>query len=171
MLPALLSLLGSVIPSVLDRVLPGESPEVKAKKMELEGELMKAVQAINLKQLEINEAEAANPNRQWPTWREALGYICVFAVGYHFILQPFLVFALRAAQVDIVPPTLELGNLMTILTGMLGIHFVDSRYNSAPGEMYIDKPAKQVGGSGLTAPRPELEGKGFYNKEGIWVDR
>ena len=168
MLPALLSLLGSVIPSVLDRVLPGESPEVKAKKMELEGELMKAVQAINLKQLEINEAEAANPNRQWPTWREALGYICVFAVGYHFILQPFLVFALRAAQVDIVPPTLELGNLMTILTGMLGIHFVDSRYNSAPGEMPV---LRKNGGSGAIAPRPDLEGKGFYNKEGIWVDR
>lgn len=136
MLPAILGLLGSIIPGVLDRVLPGESQDIKLKRVEIEAELLKAAQALDLKQLEINAAEAANPNRTWPTWREALGYICVFAVAYHFILQPFLVFTLRAFQVDIMPPNLELGNLMTILTGMLGIHFVDSKYNSAPGSMY-----------------------------------
>lgn len=143
MLQMLIPILGNIIGNVVDRVLPGDNPDIAKIKLEMQQELNKALIDLNIEQLKINSAEASNPNRTWPTWRESLGYICVIAVAYHFILQPFFVFLAELAHWELTPPTLELGNLMSILTGMLGIHFVDSKYNSPVGHAPVAQPLQR----------------------------
>lgn len=144
MLATIIPILGSIIGNVVDRVLPGDNPEIAKIKLQMEQEFQTALVNMNLEQLRVNTAEATNPNRTWPTWREALGYICVLAVAYHFILQPFMVFLAGLAHWPVTFPDLELGNLMTILTGMLGIHFVDSKYNSPMGLAPVASPLQRA---------------------------
>ncbi|MCA6484082.1 MAG: hypothetical protein IM547_01615 [Chitinophagaceae bacterium] len=164
MLQMLLPILGNLLGSVVDRVLPGDNPEISKIKLEMQKELNTALLQLNVEQLKINTAEAANPNRTWPTWRESLGYICVLAVAYHFIIQPFFVFIAGLAHWSVTPPDLELGNLMTILTGMLGIHFVDSKYNSQMGVAPIPQVMQRANSANVAID---------YSKgqvvDGVWV--
>lgn len=153
MLPILLGVLGPLLGKVIDTVgsklgVDMDSDQLKTKKVELELELQKLLQESAVGQLKVNEAEAANPNRTWLTWREALGYVCVLAVSYHFVLQPLMIFLLASAGHPIEAlPDIEISGLMTILSAMIGVHFVDSRYNSEPGKMPVvpNKP-KSAGG-------------------------
>jgi len=163
MLPILLSILGPLLGKVVDTVgsklgVNMDSDEVKGKKLELELELQKMIQETDLEQLKINEAEASNPNRRWPTWRECLGYVCVIAVGYHFVIQQVLAFILSSAGVAVSLPELEMSGLMTILSAMLGVHFVDSRYNSPIGTPPSDQPK----------PKGYVPDKGKV-VDGVWI--
>ena len=80
-----------------------------------------AQQAL-LSQLEINKAEAASGSLFKGGWRPAVGWICAIAFGYHFVLQPLLVFVLTASGVDLPDlPEFDMSTLLTVLGGMLGI--------------------------------------------------
>lgn len=163
MFPALLSLLGPLLGKVVDTVgsklgVDMDSDAIKTKKLEIELELQKMIHDVDLGQLEINKAEAANPNRRWPTWRESLGYICAAAVGYHFVIQQLLSFLLSACGIHVVLPELEMSGLMTILSAMLGVHFVDSKFNSPHGSFPVE------------AVKTQAEIKGYIKDKGKIVD-
>lgn len=120
-------ILGSVAPRLVDGILSlfgVESESDKATKLEAQKLvntiMLEEIQARNL-QLKVNEAEAGNPNRAWPSWRESVGYICALAFGWAFVLQPVLVFLLTAAGKPIDLPNLNLGEIMPVLLGMLGL--------------------------------------------------
>ncbi len=82
----------------------------------------KYAQQTLLAQLEINKAEAASGSLFKGGWRPAVGWICAIAFGYHFVLQPLLVFVLTASGVDLPDlPEFDMGTLLTVLGGMLGI--------------------------------------------------
>ena len=71
--------------------------------------------------MEINKEEAKSRHWWIAGWRPACGWICTLAMGYHFIIQPFLIFflALFGLKMDI--PTFDMDTLMTVLLGMLGL--------------------------------------------------
>lgn len=145
MLPILLSVLGPLFGKVIDTVgsklgVDMSTDEIKSKRLDIELEVSKIIAQADLKQLEINLEEAKAPGRTWPTWRESLGYICAAAVAYHFVIQQLLAFLLAAAGVVVVLPVLDMTGIMTILSAMLGVHFVDSRYNSPIGLPPVEKP-------------------------------
>lgn len=73
------------------------------------------------KQIEVNKIEAQHGSKWVAGWRPFVGWCCGSALAYNFILQPFLLVLLGAFNVDIVPPTLDIGQLITILLGMLGL--------------------------------------------------
>lgn len=108
--------------SIFNRVVPDKSKEqeqqfvLELQKAIIESQLLKT-------QTDINQAEAANPNRKWITWRELTGYFCAFAVGYTYIAQPFLIFTFAAVGHPITYPLpdLDMGQLMFLLIGMLGL--------------------------------------------------
>ena len=82
----------------------------------------KYAQQALLAQLEINKAEAASGSLFKGGWRPAGGWTCAIAFGYHFVLQPLLVFVLTASGVDLPDlPEFDMGTLLTVLGGMLGI--------------------------------------------------
>jgi hypothetical protein len=73
-------------------------------------------------QLEINKAEAASGSVFKGGWRPFIGWVCGVAFAYHFVLQPLIVFGVTAAGVDIPAlPEFDMGSLMTVMMGMLGL--------------------------------------------------
>jgi hypothetical protein len=73
-------------------------------------------------QLEINKAEAASGSVFKGGWRPFIGWVCGIAFAYHFVLQPFIVFGVTTAGVEIPElPSFDMGSLMTVMMGMLGL--------------------------------------------------
>ena len=80
-----------------------------------------AQQAL-LAQLEINKAEAASGSLFKGGWRPAVGWVCAIAFAYHFILKDLIIFGATFAGVDLPEmPVFDMGTLLTVLGGMLGI--------------------------------------------------
>lgn len=76
-------------------------------------------------QMEINKQEAAHGSVFVAGWRPAIGWICGLALAWNFVLQPLLLWIvwLIPAYADKVAmaPRLDMGELMWLLTGMLGL--------------------------------------------------
>ena len=114
------SLIGPVS-GILDKVIPDSDMKAKLAHEIATMSDTHAQQAL-LSQLEINKAEAASGSLFKGGWRPAVGWICAIAFGYHFVLQPLLVFVLTASGVDLPDlPEFDMGTLLTVLGGMLGI--------------------------------------------------
>jgi len=114
------SLIGPVT-GILDRVI-----QDKDQKAQLAHEIATmsdthAQQAL-LAQLEINKAEAASGSLFKGGWRPAVGWICAIAFGYHFVLQPLIIFVVTIIGIDIPElPNFDMSTLLTTLGGLLGI--------------------------------------------------
>ena len=114
------SLIGPVS-GILDKVIPDSDMKAKLAHEIATMSDTHAQQAL-LAQLEINKAEAASGSLFKGGWRPAVGWICAIAFGYHFVLQPLLVFVLTASGVDLPDlPEFDMSTLLTVLGGMLGI--------------------------------------------------
>tara|TARA_B110000908_G_scaffold170201_1_gene229070 strand:- start:65 stop:460 length:396 start_codon:yes stop_codon:yes gene_type:complete len=73
-------------------------------------------------QLEINKAEAASGSLFKGGWRPFIGWVCGVAFAYHFVIQPFIIFGVSAAGVEIPElPEFDMSSLMTVMMGMLGL--------------------------------------------------
>jgi len=73
-------------------------------------------------QLEINKAEAASGSTFKGGWRPAVGWVCAIAFAYHFILKDLIIFGASFAGATLPElPEFDMGTLLTVLGGMLGI--------------------------------------------------
>ena len=72
-------------------------------------------------QIEVNKEEAKSRSWWIAGWRPACGWICTLAMGYHFIIQPFLIFFLALFGMKMDLPSFDMDTLMTVLLGMLGL--------------------------------------------------
>ena len=82
------------------------------------------VHAQTMAQIEVNKVEAASSSLFVAGWRPFVGWCCGASYAYTFVVQPFLIFLLTAAQVhvDIAQlPVLDMGELGVVLFGMLGL--------------------------------------------------
>ena len=82
----------------------------------------KHAQELAKGQLEINKAEAQHKSIFVAGWRPFIGWTCGIALCWHFVLQPIVIF-LTAYIGFTLPelPTFDMGSLMTVLMGMLGL--------------------------------------------------
>lgn len=120
MLGVLLPLLGPVLGKVLDLI---PDPQARAK-AEAEAYAMLSSQQHEIAKavLEINKAEAQHSSLFVAGWRPFIGWVCGAAFAWHFLGQSVATYALVAAgQNSVVLPTLEMGELMTVLGGLLGL--------------------------------------------------
>ena len=73
-------------------------------------------------QAQANTEQAKHPSIFVAGARPAIMWICALAMAYHFILQPFLVFGVLVAGVDLPAlPEMDMGSLMPVLMGILGL--------------------------------------------------
>tara|TARA_B110000908_G_scaffold12414_1_gene14430 strand:+ start:455 stop:868 length:414 start_codon:yes stop_codon:yes gene_type:complete len=120
------NLLIPAISTVIDKIFPdaGEAAKAKAEMYSLEkqGEFkqLEAELQLALGQIAINQEEAKNPSLFVSGWRPAVGWVCVFGLTYSFILQPLLAWLSTIFTIP-APPVLDLGSLITLLGGMLGL--------------------------------------------------
>ena len=114
------SLIGPVS-GLLDKVI-----EDKDQKAALAHEIAtmseKHANAVQMAQISVNAAEAASGSLFKGGWRPCVGWVTCLAFGYHFVFIHFAVFIVGlfgAEMPDL--PELEIGPLLTVLGGMLGI--------------------------------------------------
>ena len=82
----------------------------------------KHAQEIALAQISVNAAEAASGSLFKGGWRPCVGWVCAIAFFYDFVGQPLIIFIVALAGAEIPPlPEFDMGTLLTVLGGMLGI--------------------------------------------------
>ena len=82
----------------------------------------KHAQEIALAQISVNAAAAASGSLFKGGWRPCVGWVCAIAFFYHFVGQPLIIFIVALAGAEIPPlPEFDMGTLLTVLGGMLGI--------------------------------------------------
>lgn len=82
----------------------------------------KHAQELALSQIEVNKAEAQSGSIFKGGWRPAVGWVCAIAFAYHFILKDLIIFGASFAGADLPElPEFDMGTLLTVLGGMLGI--------------------------------------------------
>jgi len=82
----------------------------------------KQAHEIAMSQIEVNKIEAQSTSLFKSGWRPFLGWVCAAAFAYHFIVQPLVIFGIALggfAPIDL--PEFDMGSLMTVLMGMLGL--------------------------------------------------
>ena len=94
--------------TIVSRIWPDKSEQEKA-------QIAMAVQVVQ-GQLDINKAEAANPNMFVAGWRPAVGWVCASAMAFQYLVRPLLIgFGITTSM-----PALD-DTLWGLLFGMLGI--------------------------------------------------
>jgi len=82
----------------------------------------KQAHEANIGQIEINKEEAKHRNVFIAGWRPFLGWGLSFAMLWHFVLSPILIFIFSYAGVTVPDlPTFDMDSLLTVLMGMLGL--------------------------------------------------
>jgi hypothetical protein len=122
-----INLLLPIIGTVLEKILPDPkaAAEAKLKMLELaqNGQLaaLEAETKLAVGQLEINKAEAQNPSLFVAGWRPAVGWVCVAALAYQYVLRPLgmAVAAYLQHPIPVLPGLDE--SLWGLLFGMLGL--------------------------------------------------
>ena len=104
-------LIGHFFPNQAD----ADAAKLKLLELQQNGELLKITA-----QTDIDKAEASNPSTFVSGWRPFVGWVCGFGLVYAFIGQPLLSWYAGIYKFAI-PPTLDLGTLLTVLGGMLGL--------------------------------------------------
>ena len=83
---------------------------------------MKEIDAkLKEKQLDINKVEAGHKSFFVAGWRPFLGWISGLSIGYVYLFQPILDMILQMFGVEVNWVVLDLGQLMPLILGMLGL--------------------------------------------------
>ncbi len=112
--------LGPIVDGFL-KFIPDKNKREEAKE-QLEGQMLTALTSLVQGQLAINQKEAEHGSIFVAGWRPAIGWICGIALGWNFIILPIASWAAFLSGFDLDGmPTLDTGELSTILLGMLGL--------------------------------------------------
>ena len=119
-------LLGKVADKIWPDPLERAKNQLTVAQLQQAGEFKQidAMLAAAAQQTDTNKVEAAHGSLFVAGWRPFVGWVCGTSLAYTFIAQPFLTFAFIVSGVDFDPstlPTLNSGELMTVLLGMLGL--------------------------------------------------
>jgi hypothetical protein len=122
----LANLIQGALSPILDgvlRLIPDKNKRAEAKE-QFEGQMLAAMTALVQGQLEINKEQAKHSSVFVAGARPFIMWVCGFALMWQFLLEPMATWSLLAfAQPETVPPfpELDIGPLMTLLLGMLGL--------------------------------------------------
>ena len=104
------------VSQILDKFIADKDLKIK-----LQHELNQELHKANMAQIEVNKVEAQHRTVFVAGWRPFTGWICASALAYHFIIEPILIFALATQNIQLTLPTFDMGSLLTVLMGMLGL--------------------------------------------------
>ena len=79
-------------------------------------------QELAKSQIEVNKAEAQSRHLFVASWGPFIGWTCGIALMWHFVLSQFILFFATMFGFDLPAfPEFDMGSLMTVLMGMLGL--------------------------------------------------
>lgn len=76
-------------------------------------------------QASVNKTEAQHASLFVSGWRPAVGWLCIFGLGYNFLAQPLLTWISLIIGIP-APPGIETTDILTLLFGMLGLGYARS---------------------------------------------
>jgi hypothetical protein len=120
----MIPLITQLLPSVMDvagRFLPEDKQKRAEAEREIEAKLTESLAKLDLVQAETNKVEAGHRSLFVAGWRPFIGWSCGFALAYTYVLQPILTFGLAQAGFLIDLPAVNLGEMMPVLMGLLGL--------------------------------------------------
>lgn len=139
------SILGDLIKPVTDIV--SKTVVDKDKRIALEFELQKLVDQADARyheelmgQIEVNKEEVKHASIFVAGWRPAIGWVGAVGLAYSFVLGPFIEFVARANGYVGAMPLPDSGQLMTLVTAMLGVGAMRS-YDKQKGTSPLPKNA------------------------------
>ena len=112
---------------LIDRLWPNPEQRDAAKlellKMQQTGELaqLAAETDIAKAQIAVNQVEAQSQSVFVAGGRPFVIWVCGAAFAYHYVVQPLLAFLLASAGHAVTLPAFDMGELMTVLGGVLGL--------------------------------------------------
>jgi hypothetical protein len=125
-LAPILELIMPGVAKILDKVIPDSNARAEALEgiqktlIDNKAAMEKAIFDNAAAQVEVNRQEASNSSKFVAGWRPATGWLCVAGLTYQFLVWPFTSWGSALLAVP-APPQLEIGTLVTLLTGMLGL--------------------------------------------------
>lgn len=112
--------------SLIDKLVPdkGEAAKMKLKMFELQqaGELkvLEVESGLIKAQIDVNAEEAKHESVFVAGWRPSIGWVCSATLATNYMFVPFLAWV--SPMLSVAPPSrLDLGELMPILVGILGL--------------------------------------------------
>ncbi|MEE8128176.1 3TM-type holin [Candidatus Vondammii sp. HM_W22] len=116
----LAALLGPVINTLIDRLIPDKAEADKAK-LEMENKLVETANQVNLAQIEVNKAEAAHRTIFVAGWRPALGWVCAAGFTWAFVGAPIAEWIMAIQGINAELPVINTDILLELVFGMLGL--------------------------------------------------
>lgn len=115
-----------VVEKILDRILPDKTKRDEARitilGMQQAGEFkeLDSLVASDKNQSDVNLEEAKSESLFKSGWRPGFGWLGVIGMGYQIIVHPLVVWYCSVEGIP-PPPALDVSDLITIVTGMLGL--------------------------------------------------
>jgi len=115
------------IAKVIDKLIPDPQAKAQAQldllKLQQAGEFkeLDADLALKLEQIKVNAIEAQSPDFFRGGWRPFVGWVCGTGLAVQFLLAPLATWAAALYGHAVAFPTLDMGTLMTLLGGLLGL--------------------------------------------------
>ena len=106
----------ATISKVVDELHTSEEEKLDKKIL-----MQRLQQKLAEKQLDVNAKEASHRSVFVAGWRPAIGWGGALALFFAFILSPCIEWYAKFSGMDIVPPAIETGPLLAIVTSMLGV--------------------------------------------------
>ena len=101
---------------VIARIWPDPADQAKAQLA-----LLELAQRGELAQLEVNKVEAGSSSLFVAGWRPAIGWVCGAGCAWNWIGLPMASFIMAAIGQTVAIYPADLGEMMPLLLGMLGI--------------------------------------------------
>ena len=112
---------------IIDKVIPDPAQKAQAQlailQLQQNGQLeqLKADTQLALGQTSVDSLEAASPSLFKSGWRPFVGWICGTGLFVQFLVNPIGSWVAALMGHPVAFPPLDLGTLMTLLFGMLGM--------------------------------------------------
>lgn len=103
----------NLVSTVINKIWPDKSAAEAAQ--------LAAAVSIVQGQLQVNAAEAANPNPFTSGWRPFIGWVCGSGFAIQFIVGPLATWGSALYGRPVIFPQLDIGTMMPLLFGMLGL--------------------------------------------------
>ena len=115
------------IAKVIDKLIPDPQAKAQAQldllKLQQAGEFkeLDADLALKLEQIKVNALEAQSPDFFRGGWRPFVGWVCGTGLAVQFLVAPVATWAATLMGHALAFPSLDMGTLMTLLGGLLGL--------------------------------------------------
>lgn len=123
----LIDLITGPVTSLIEKYVPSQADKAAAQlelvKVQQSSEFQELDAQIKFAQMQAdtNKAEASSGDKFSSRWRPLIGYVCGIGLAVQFLIGPLFTWGAALFGHPITFPQLDMGTLMTLLLGMLGL--------------------------------------------------